>query len=100
MPMVATGIVLISVAATMLPIGTLMWANSGQDCVFDPQGLSSVCVPARSRISGIGVLAAAAGGFAIGIPLLVLGAQKVPIEIPRRAALMIGPTSAGLRFDF
>jgi hypothetical protein len=98
--MVTTGIILTSVGATMLPIGSLMWAGAGQDCTSDPSFQSTVCEPSRSRFSGLGVLVAAAGGLAIGIPLMVLGAQKVPIEIPRRAALTVGPMSAGLRFDF
>jgi hypothetical protein len=98
--MVASGIVLISVATTMLPIGTIVWSASGQDCISSPMGTSFTCQPARERFSGLGILVAAAGGLAIGIPLLVLGAQKVPIEVPRRAALTIGPASAGLRVDF
>jgi len=98
--MVTTGAILLSVAATMLPIGTIVWTSAGQDCTSNFRGDASVCEPARSRLSGIGILAAAAGGLAVGIPLVVLGAQKVPIEIPRRAALSIGPASAALRFDF
>lgn len=98
--MITTGIVLISVSVTMLPIGSVLWSGAGEDCTSDPSFQSTVCAPARSRFSGLGVLVAAAGGLALGIPLVVLGAQKVPIEIPRRAALTVGPLSAGLRFDF
>ena len=98
--MTTAGIVLVSVSVTMLPIGSILWAGAGQDCTSDPSFQSSVCEPARSRFSGLGVLLAAAGGLAVGIPLMVLGTQKVPIEIPRRAALTVGPMSAGLRFDF
>jgi hypothetical protein len=98
--MVVTGAVLISVAATMLPIGTVMASAGGQDCITDPSGNSFTCTADAGRISGLGVLAAAAGGLAVGLPLVVLGAQKVPIEIPRRAALTVGPTGAALRYDF
>ncbi len=98
--MVVTGAIVISVAATMLPVGTVMASSSSQDCTFDPTGSTSVCVPSSGLRSGLGVLVAAAGGLAIGIPLVVLGAQKVPIEIPRRAAVTIGPTGAALRYDF
>lgn len=98
--MVVVGTILISVAATMLPIGTVMWSGAGQDCVSDATGQSFTCVPARERLSGIGVLCAAAGGLAVGLPLVVLGAQKVPIEIPRRASLIVGPTGASFRYDF
>jgi hypothetical protein len=98
--MVATGTVLISVGATMLPIGTLMAESGAQDCVTDPTGNSFTCTPATSRLSGLGVLVAAAGALAVGIPLVVLGAQKVPIEIPRRAALTVGPAGASFRYDF
>lgn len=98
--MVVTGIVLISVAATMLPVGSVIAASTGQDCVSDPTGVNLVCTPSTGNLTGIGVLAAAAGGLAIGIPLVVLGAQKVPVEIPRRAAITVGPTGAALRYDF
>jgi hypothetical protein len=97
--MVVTGAVLVSVAATMLPIGTIISASAGQDCTTDPTG-AFTCQPDSGRITGIGILAAAAGGLAIGLPLIVLGAQKVPIEIPRRAAISVGPTGAALRYDF
>ncbi len=97
--MVVTGTVLISVAATMLPIGTVMSASAGQNCDSDVSG-SLICTPSAGRISGLGVLLAGAGGLAIGLPLVVLGAQKVPIEIPRRAAVTVGPTGAALRYDF
>lgn len=98
--MVVTGAVLVSVAATMLPIGSIMAASAGQDCISDRTGASFVCQPSTEGLSGIGVLVAAAGGLAVGIPLVVLGAQKVPIEIPRRAAITVGPAGAGLRYDF
>jgi hypothetical protein len=98
--MVVTGSVLISVAATMLPIGSVIAASAGQDCVSDATGVNVVCTPSTGNLSGIGVLAAAAGGLAVGIPLVVLGAQKVPVEIPRRAAITVGPTGAALRYDF
>jgi hypothetical protein len=98
--MVAVGTALISVSGTMLPIGTIVSAAAGQNCVADPSGSSFTCTPSGSRLTGLGILVAAAGGLAIGIPLVVLGAQKVPIEIPRRAALTIGPTGAALSYDF
>ncbi len=98
--MVVTGVVMTSIAGTMLPIGSVMAASSSQDCVTDPSGASFTCTPAAARTTGLGVLVAAAGGLAIGIPLMVLGAQKVPVEIPRRASLTVGPTGAGLRYDF
>ena len=97
--MVVTGAVLVSVAATMLPIGSVISSSAGQDCTSDPTG-NTVCVPSTGRITGIGVLVAAAGGLAVGIPLMVVGAQKVPVEIPRRAAITVGPTGASLRYDF
>ncbi len=97
--MVITGAVLVSVAATMLPIGTVIASAGGQDCRSDPTG-TSVCVPSAERVGGVGVLAAAAGGLAVGIPLIVLGAQKIPVEIPRRAAITVGPTGASIRYDF
>lgn len=97
--MVVTGAVLVSVAATMLPIGTVISSSAGQDCTSDVTG-NTVCVPSTGRVTGIGVLAAAAGGLAVGIPLIVLGAQKVPVEIPRRAAVTLGPNGATLRCDF
>jgi hypothetical protein len=96
--MVATGVVLISIGATMLPIGTTISAGAGRDCSFD--GSTQTCEPDPERLSGIGVLAAAAGALAVGIPLVVLGAQKVPIEIPRRSAFTVGPTGASFRYDF
>jgi hypothetical protein len=96
--MVATGIVMISLGVTALPIGTLMATAGGQDCNSDETG-NFVCKPA-SNVSGLGVLAAGAGGLAVGIPLLVLGAQKVPVEIPRRSAITVGPTGASFRYDF
>jgi hypothetical protein len=98
--MVASGIVLISLGATVMPIGSLVSASARQDCTFDSFGNSQSCKPSSERLSGLGVLVAGAGGLAIGIPLLVLGAQKVPIEIPRRSALTVGPTGASFRYDF
>jgi hypothetical protein len=98
--MVGAGIGLIAVGATMLPIGSLMWGNAGQTCSTDRFGNNLTCEPSRARLSGLGVVVAGAGGLAVGIPLLVLGAQKVPIEIPRRSALVVGPTGASFRCDF
>jgi len=98
--MVASGIALIAVGATMMPIGSVMSAGARQDCDFDNFGNSQSCRPSSELRTGIGVLIAGAGGLAIGIPLLVLGAQKVPIEIPRRSALTVGPTGASFRYDF
>ena len=98
--MVVSGIALISVGATMMPIGSVVSASARQDCNFNNFGNSQSCVPSSGRLFGIGVLIAGAGGLVIGIPLLVLGAQKVPIEIPRRSALTIGPTGASFRYDF
>jgi hypothetical protein len=98
--MVVTGSVVISIAATMLPIGSIMASAGGQDCVTDPTGSTLTCTPSAGIRSGLGVLVAAAGGLAIGIPLVVLGAQKVPIEIPRRAAVTLAPGGAALRYDF
>jgi hypothetical protein len=98
--MVVTGAVLISVSATMLPIGSLMASSGRQDCITDPTGTTQTCSASAGIRSGLGVLAAAAGGLAIGIPLVVLGTQKVPIEIPRRAAITVGPGGAALRYDF
>lgn len=98
--MVVTGAVVISVAATMLPIGSIMASAGGQDCTSDPTGSILTCTPSAVNRSGLGVLVAAAGGLAIGIPLVVLGAQKVPIEIPRRAAVTLAPGGAALRYDF
>lgn len=97
--MVAAGAVLISLGATALPIGSFMSANAGEDCTSDIRG-SFTCKPSGERLSGIGVLVAGAGGLAVGIPLLVLGAQKVPIEIPRRTAITVGPSGASFRYDF
>lgn len=98
--MVATGVVLISLGATMLPIGSFMSANAGESCTFDDFGGTQSCEPRGERLSGIGILAAASGALAVGIPLVVLGAQKVPIEIPRRSAITVGPTGASFRYDF
>jgi hypothetical protein len=97
--MVAAGVVLISLGATALPIGTSLATDTSQDCNSDPTG-NFTCVPSGARLGGLGVLAAGAGALAVGIPLLVLGAQKVPIEIPRRSALTVGPTGASFRYDF
>lgn len=98
--MVAAGVVMISLGATMLPIGSMMSASARQDCSFDSFGNSLGCQPSPERLSGIGMLVAGAGGLAIGIPLVVLGAQKVPIEIPRRSAITVGPSGASFRHDF
>jgi hypothetical protein len=98
--MMASGIVLIAVGATMLPMGTAVSMNAGQSCEFDNFGNSRNCKPSSELFSGIGVLVAGAGALAVGIPLLVLGAQKVPIEIPRRSAFTVGPTGASFRYDF
>lgn len=97
--MVAAGVVLISLGVTALPIGTGMALDTSEDCNTDSRG-NFTCVPSGGRISGLGVLAAGAGALAAGIPLLVLGAQKVPIEIPRRSAFTVGPTGASFRYDF
>ncbi|MEP7124155.1 MAG: hypothetical protein ABJE95_24725 [Byssovorax sp.] len=98
--MVVTGAVVVSIAATMLPIGSVMAASGRQDCITDPTGSTLTCTPSAGIRSGLGVLIAAAGGLAVGIPLMVLGAQKVPVEIPRRAAVVLTPGGAALRYDF
>src|SRR5689334_21206379 len=63
--MVATGVVLISLGATMLPFGSLISAGAGRDCDFDEVGNTRSCKTSSENLSGIGMLVAGAGGLAV-----------------------------------
>ena len=57
-----------------------------------------------SRDQGPGIAAAVLGGLGtvVGIPLIISGARKIPIDGTENAApaLFVGPSSAAVRFRF
>jgi hypothetical protein len=66
--------------------------------------LGGMVAAVSSRDDGPGIAAAVLGGLGllVGIPLIVIGAKKVPVDAVARAIpapeLNIGPASATLRF--
>jgi hypothetical protein len=68
--------------------------------------LGGVVAASASRDDGPGIAAAVLGGLGVlvGIPLIISGAEKVPIDETESAALepelFVGPASAALRFRF
>ena len=67
--------------------------------------LTGIVAAAASRDDAPGIAAAVLGGIgtAVGIPLIVNGAKKVPADSAARAPspeLFVGPASAAVRFRF
>jgi hypothetical protein len=68
--------------------------------------LGGMVAAVSSRDDGPGIAAAVLGGLGtlVGIPLIVSGAKKVPVDAVARAIpapdLFVGPASATLRFRF
>jgi hypothetical protein len=101
--MMVAGIVLTSVGALGLVVGGVLISQANNDatrtCVAGP------CDPTNDdkRKLGIGVAVVGLASLGVGIPLLVIGARKVPVEQQPTAwqpRLELGPTSGRLTWSF
>jgi hypothetical protein len=108
-PMIAGGTVLVSVAATMLIAGAALFAgadNSSGPIVCGGQfGNFCMSAPADSgaKAGGVAMMVIGLAGMAAGIPLIAVGAQKVPDREEAHVLLptvRIGAGSAALRWTF
>jgi hypothetical protein len=96
--MMVGGIVLTAGGVFTLGMGALVYAGAKSiqcDCIGPCD-----CRDEKGEIGGIVLMAGGVAGLAVGIPLIVLGARKVPVEPGPEAAVLIGPGSAGLRCRF
>jgi hypothetical protein len=104
MPMIAAGSVLISVATTAVIAGASLYAGASQQQSFVCDGFGPCMPPAPdsgARAGGAALMVIGVVAMGVGIPLLAIGAQKVP---DRDAALVpsvrIGAGSAALKWSF
>jgi hypothetical protein len=96
--MMVGGIVLTAGGVVALSMGALVYiaATSIQcDCI-GPGACD--CSDEKGEVGGIALMAGGVLGLGVGIPLIVLGARKVPAE--PETAVLIGPGAAGLRCRF
>ena len=112
-----TGIVLTGVGALGLLVGAVVYSKADTDedlvalCDVDGE-FSSGCGASQDDIdgrkaTGAGLMIAGGVGIAVGIPLLVVGARKVPVKqdtqqqkAPEASFLRVGPRGASVRFAF
>ena len=94
-PMMTTGLVLTSLGALVLAAGTLAWVTK--------EGV--VCDTGSCGGHGADTVVMVAGAVATlaGIPLIVLGARRVPVKQEESAlvpAISVSPRGASLTFTF
>jgi hypothetical protein len=105
-PLLVTGIVLSSAGVVMILAGSAVYSNPDTyrcTCVTTPCD----CGGEPDNTAGTVLLVAGAIAAAGGIPLIVIGARKVPVEPETKVEttallpeLGIGPASASLRWSF
>ena len=87
---ILTGVGLLAAGSGALIVGACAKPEENPDC-------KDGAVPAGAIIGGLGV-----AGMAVGIPLIVIGARKVPAKPAAAGAaplLLLGPRSVGLRWS-
>ncbi len=105
------GVVLASLGALGMGIGTAVYVDSASSCTdsFDGEFGRSNCLRGSSegKLVGMTILLSSAAVAAIGVPLWIFGAEKVvapreepPPPPPREVSVRIGPTSAALQLSF
>jgi hypothetical protein len=105
MPMIATGAVLISVAATAIVAGASLFAGAGQQLPFVCGNFGN-CMQAApdsgARAGGVVLMVVGVAALGAGVPLLAIGAQKVPDrdEVALLPSVHLGVGSAALRWSF
>lgn len=125
-PMMATGIALVSGGVTGLLVGATVFANKSS-CVIaglpPDAGIPDRCPGDPHHFIGGTIMIASGVIAALGVPLWVAGARRVPIDPPiegenharlaphsasasprlapfASATLLLGPTSTGVRLTF
>jgi hypothetical protein len=119
--MMVTGIVLTGVGVIALLSGAIVYTSANTQQTYDSLGCASGYCSYDDhddeKTAGIAVMIAGGAAVAVGIPLLVIGARKVPVrggggapaEPERRerdededaeASLFVSPRATGLRMTF
>jgi hypothetical protein len=94
------GIVLTSAGAVVLSIGAVLaGAENQSDCVCDELGCDCGSSD-EEQTTGIVLIVSGLVGVGVGIPMIVIGAKKVPDVSEPQAAVLLGPGSAKLRVQF
>ena len=97
--MMAGGIVLLSLGGLATLGGLTTVATSESFVCWDGD-----CVDETLRAIGIGLTVGGLASLAIGLPLTIVGARRVPVEEDDNAWLVptpvIHPTGGGLRWTF
>ena len=98
--MMAGGIVLISVGGLGLIIGSALTLSAGSSCTFDFTGNCTRDTSAQT--AGYGMMIGGLIAAGVGIPLLVYGVKKVPVqgEVPPQAAWIGAPAGQGWQWKF
>jgi hypothetical protein len=94
------GIVLTAVGAVTLSIGAVLASASNQyDCACTELGCDCG-VSDDNETTGIVLIVSGLVGVGVGIPMIVIGAKKVPAVSEPQASVLLGPGSAKLRVQF
>jgi hypothetical protein len=98
--MMTGGIVLISAGGLGIIIGSTVALSAGSSCTFDFTG--SCTRDTSAQTAGYGAMIGGIISLAVGIPLLVYGAKKVPArgDVPPRAAWVGAPAGQGWQWKF
>ncbi len=102
------GIVLTSLGALAMAIGTAMYVDTVSGCTETPingQIFRTNCDNAGTKLAGMTTLLVGATGVAFGVPLWIYGSEKVAKmpedQAPRpAAAVVVGPAGATLHVTF
>jgi hypothetical protein len=105
MPMIAGGSVLISVATTGIIAGASLYTGAGQDQPFvcSNFGCTQAAPDSGARAGGVALMVIGLVAMGVGIPLVAIGAQKVPDRDEARVlvpSLHVGAGSASLLWSF
>jgi hypothetical protein len=104
--MMAAGIVLTCVGAVGAIVGVSLISSSQEHIDYD-QCSGNVCPQSavqpedeEMRNAGIAVALSGVAFIAVGIPLIAVGARKVPLEGPPEARLIVTPGGGALKMTF
>jgi hypothetical protein len=103
--MMTGGIVVLSAGGLAMAIGGVMVAGASSHCTFNFDSPNFCTTDTSTQTTGYGILIGGIIGVAVGIPLLVYGAKKVPVKVdgaPEAAtAKWVGaPGGAGWQWKF
>lgn len=100
--MMVTGIVLTAAGPLAMSLGALVIVGANS-VACEPCPMTGPCPPCKDESSERGGMVLVVGGaaaLAVGIPLIVVGARRVPAQPEAQTTLVIGPGRLSLQGRF